>query len=182
MAEEGADESPKEPSVGEPLPAAGDASIDRDKLLRYGLSVDHPVGRHKATVFRLALDIERDDWEYLRDNHRVGDGRRPTRAGDDSRGSEASPTTGCLEVDWASAMARRARTLDTVKLTRDCEGWPVGTIGAVVSEYPETALVEVVTHAGADTNGLPRRDLFDDLVTVPYGALHVVEPAATHAR
>lgn len=32
------------------------------------LSVDHPVGRHKATVFRLALDIERDDWEYLRDS------------------------------------------------------------------------------------------------------------------
>jgi hypothetical protein len=67
-AEQGADEFPKQPSVGELLPAAGDAYIDSDKLIRYGLSLDHPVGRHKATVFRLALGIERDDWEYLRDS------------------------------------------------------------------------------------------------------------------
>lgn len=79
-------------------------------------------------------------------------------------------------------MARRARTLDTVELARDCEGWPVGTVGAVVSEYPQTALVEIATDPGADTDGLPRRDLFHDLVTVPYSALHVVERAATHAR
>ena len=42
-------------------------------------------------------------------------------------------------------MTRRAHTLDTVKLLRDWEGWPAGTIASVVAEHPDTALVEVVT-------------------------------------
>jgi hypothetical protein len=79
-------------------------------------------------------------------------------------------------------MARRAHTLDTVKLLREWEGWPAGTVGAVVSEHPETALVEVVTEATTDADGLPERALLDDLITVPYSALDIVEPAATPAR
>jgi hypothetical protein len=79
-------------------------------------------------------------------------------------------------------MARRAQTLDTVKLLRDWEGWPAGTVGAVVSEHPETALVEIVTDASTDADGLPERELLDDLITVPYSALDVVGPAAAHAR
>jgi hypothetical protein len=69
-----------------------------------------------------------------------------------------------------------------VKLLRDWEGWPAGTVGAVVSEHPETALVEIETDASTDVDGLPERDLLDDLVTVPYNALDVVGPAVTHAR
>jgi hypothetical protein len=79
-------------------------------------------------------------------------------------------------------MARRAHTLDTVKLLRDWEGWPAGTVGAVVSEHPETALVEIVTDATTDAAGLPEHELLDDLITVPYSALDVIGPAATHAR
>ena len=79
-------------------------------------------------------------------------------------------------------MARRAHTLDTVKLLRDWEGWPAGTVGAVVSEHPETALVEIVTESTTDADGLPERGLLDDLITVPYSALDVVGPAAAHTR
>jgi hypothetical protein len=79
-------------------------------------------------------------------------------------------------------MARRAHTLDTVKLLRDWDGWPAGTVGAVVSAHPDTALVEVVTDATVDADGLPERGLLDDLITVRYSALEVVGPAAAHAR
>ena len=64
--QENADE--EQPRVGEPLPRASDASIESEKLADYVLDPEHPVGKHKAAVFRQALDIERDDWEYLRDS------------------------------------------------------------------------------------------------------------------
>jgi len=76
-------------------------------------------------------------------------------------------------------MESRAHELDTVRLLREVDGWPAGTIGAVVSEYPETALVEVATEGRLDERGLPERDLFEDLVSVPYDALAVVERAAS---
>ncbi len=73
-------------------------------------------------------------------------------------------------------MARRPHILDTVKLTHDWDGWPAGTVGAVVSECPETALVEVVSETTSDETGLPTTDLLDDLISVPYTALHLVDP------
>jgi hypothetical protein len=76
-------------------------------------------------------------------------------------------------------MESRAHELDTVRLLREVDGWPAGTIGAVVSEYPATALVEVAGDGRLDEHGLPERDLFDGLVSVPYGALAVVERAAS---
>jgi hypothetical protein len=79
-------------------------------------------------------------------------------------------------------MRRRARTLDTVKLLRDWEGWPAGTLGTVVSEHGDTALVEVSTEADVDEHGLPRRNLFDDLIAVPYDAVVVVNAAAAATR
>ncbi len=56
------------PRVGEPLPNAKDAIVDPPKLIQYALDPDHPVGRHKATVFRRALNIDLDDWKYLRNS------------------------------------------------------------------------------------------------------------------
>ena len=56
------------PRIGRPLPEARDAHIESEKLANYVLDPEHPVGKHKAAVFRQALDIERDDWEYLRDS------------------------------------------------------------------------------------------------------------------
>lgn len=79
-------------------------------------------------------------------------------------------------------MARHAHTLDTVRLTREIDGWPAGTVGAVVSERAEVALVEVVSDADVDTAGLPRVDLLDDLIWAPYAALDIVRPAPAVAR
>jgi hypothetical protein len=52
-------------------------------------------------------------------------------------------------------MTRRAHTLDTVKLLRDWEGWPAGTIASVVAEHPDTALVEVVAKPSSTTTACP---------------------------
>lgn len=73
-------------------------------------------------------------------------------------------------------MTPRVRQLDYVELLTDVEGATAGARGTVVSEYPDTALVELDTETGA-RDGLPERELLDDLVTVPYSALRVVERA-----
>ncbi|MGH2954083.1 MAG: DUF6883 domain-containing protein [Solirubrobacterales bacterium] len=48
------------------LPNADRAVIEPEKVRDYVLSPDHEHGRHKARVFRSALGIDRDSWEYLR--------------------------------------------------------------------------------------------------------------------
>jgi hypothetical protein len=85
MAEEaGADEA--WPSIGQPLPGAEDPFIDPTKFVEYLLDPESERGRHKAEVFLRALDIERSDWEHLRDgiiaalpNHPVSACREPQR-------------------------------------------------------------------------------------------------------
>lgn len=77
---------------------------------------------------------------------------------------------------------RRAHELDAVELLKEVGGWPTGTVGAVVSEYDTTALVEVSTEDSTDAAGLPKRGLLDDLVSVPYRDLKVIEAAPAHAR
>jgi hypothetical protein len=59
------------------LPDPDRAVIDAEKLRDYVLSPDHEHGRHKARVFRSALGIDRDSWEYLREQiaSRVVDAR-----------------------------------------------------------------------------------------------------------
>lgn len=49
------------------LPDADRAVIEGEKLRDYVLSPDHDHGKHKARVFASALGIDRDSWEYLRD-------------------------------------------------------------------------------------------------------------------
>lgn len=49
------------------LPDAHRAIVDPEKLRDYVLSPDHEHGRHKARVFRSALGIDRDNWDYLRE-------------------------------------------------------------------------------------------------------------------
>jgi hypothetical protein len=84
MTKERADEDLEQPRIGQPLPQADNACIDPEKLISYALDPDSSVGQDKARVFRRALDIERDDWEYLRDcildqlpDHPVTDVRVP---------------------------------------------------------------------------------------------------------
>lgn len=49
-----------------PLPNADRAVVDLRKLADYCLSPAHPVGRHKAAVFRAALGLTADDADALR--------------------------------------------------------------------------------------------------------------------
>lgn len=50
------------------LPNSDAAIVDIRKLEEYCLNLSHPRGRHKARVFREALDLERRDAAWLRDN------------------------------------------------------------------------------------------------------------------
>jgi hypothetical protein len=76
------------------------------------------------------------------------------------------------------AMTARPRELDTVEFVEDIDGWPAGTSAVVVAEELRTALVEVVTEDLVDRDGFPLRDLFEDLVSVPYDQLRVVDAFA----
>jgi hypothetical protein len=58
-----------------PLPDADRALVDPDKLRNYVLSPEHRRGKHKARVFLSALGIDREGWEYLRDQIVEGVGR-----------------------------------------------------------------------------------------------------------
>jgi uncharacterized protein DUF6883 len=48
------------------LPNAERAILDIRKISDYCLSPEHPRGRHKARVFRDALELKQDDAEWLR--------------------------------------------------------------------------------------------------------------------
>lgn len=71
-------------------------------------------------------------------------------------------------------MAKHAHTFDLVELVKPVDGWAAGARGTVVSERATTALVEMGTERDADERGL-----LGVLVEAPYGALRVVEPAAS---
>jgi hypothetical protein len=49
------------------LPHSDEAILDIRKIEDYCLNPSHPRGRHKARVFREALDLERGDAAWLRD-------------------------------------------------------------------------------------------------------------------
>jgi hypothetical protein len=49
------------------LPRSDEAILDIRKIADYCLSPSHPRGRHKARVFREALDLQRSDAAWLRD-------------------------------------------------------------------------------------------------------------------
>jgi hypothetical protein len=49
------------------LPHGDQAILDIRKIEDYCLNPSHPRGRHKAWVFREALDLQRSDASWLRD-------------------------------------------------------------------------------------------------------------------
>ena len=65
MGGESNEDDEQQPALGQPLPSADAAVIDKEKLLSYALDPESPRGQHKAAVFRGALDIEKSDAEYL---------------------------------------------------------------------------------------------------------------------
>lgn len=97
-------ETDDQPLLGAPLAGAEDASIDPAKLRLYALDLEHPVGRHKATVFLRALGIGADDWEHLRDeilaglpDHPVSAVRNPVTAHESCTYEVLVPITGLGE-------------------------------------------------------------------------------------
>lgn len=64
---------------------------------------------------------------------------------------------------------------DIVELTRAVDGWPAGTIGAIVSLHPHSVLVEI-------EDPEQERELLEGLVTVPHGAFKVVETRVSASR
>lgn len=46
----------------------------------------------------------------------------------------------------------------------------------------DSAVVEIASEATVGETGLPASDLLDDLISVPFSALHVIEPAPAPAR
>ena len=50
-----------------PLPNADKAVVPLEKLRGYSLDSSHPVGKHKARVFALALGMTQDDAPRLRE-------------------------------------------------------------------------------------------------------------------
>ncbi len=49
------------------LPNCHQAVVEIEKLRHYSLNPNHPVGKHKARVFRAALGITRRDADWLRE-------------------------------------------------------------------------------------------------------------------
>jgi hypothetical protein len=49
------------------LPNSNRAHVEIEKLRDYSLNPNHPVGQHKARVFRAALGITLEDAEWLRE-------------------------------------------------------------------------------------------------------------------
>lgn len=49
------------------LPNSQKAIVEIEKLRDYSLNPNHPVGKHKARVFRAALGITQKDAEWLRE-------------------------------------------------------------------------------------------------------------------
>jgi len=49
------------------LPNPHKAVVALEKLRNYSLNPSHPVGKHKARVFRSALDLTQDDADWLRE-------------------------------------------------------------------------------------------------------------------
>lgn len=76
------------------LPNIEGAILDIRKITDYCLSPEHPRGRHKARVFRDALELKRDDAEWLRTallgGLRHGEARRPRCQGTTSGTAGAS--------------------------------------------------------------------------------------------
>ena len=49
------------------LPNSDRAVVEIEKLRNYSLNPNHPVGKHKARVFKAALEITLEDAAWLRD-------------------------------------------------------------------------------------------------------------------
>jgi hypothetical protein len=100
------------------LPGAERAYVDINKVRDYCLGSSHPEGRHKARVFRSALDLSAKDAEYLRRAilNAVA-GADAVRGKSDAYGSR-------YVVDLKSERGARHATIRTVWIVRRNEDFP----------------------------------------------------------
>jgi hypothetical protein len=83
---------------------------------------------------------------------------------------------------------RDPKELDLVRLLKDLEGWPAGTEGTVVSEWPGGSLIEINPEPDEDdfrgitpedeANGVEGDSLFDYLVSAYHHEVEIVVPYA----
>lgn len=88
------------------LPNAERAILDIRKIADYCLSPEHPRGRHKARVFRDALELKQDDAEWLR--HALLDGLPNGEATELSRDDPWAPLARRLagNATWATCCGK----------------------------------------------------------------------------
>lgn len=71
-------EDPNGPEFVFDVPNAFESvEIDKDKLYKYALNIDHPVGGPKAKNFKKVLGLISDDWEYLKSEIENGIAKAP---------------------------------------------------------------------------------------------------------
>jgi hypothetical protein len=100
------------------LPFAERAYADEAKFLGYCLNPDHPYGKHKARVFKAALDLSIDNWEVLRDAVLTAVLLNPAiEAGRNSYGS-------LYVVDFDMTNAGKTAPVRTSWITHDDENFP----------------------------------------------------------
>ena len=88
------------------LPNCHNAIVEIEKLRNYSLNPNHPVGKHKAKVFKAALGITLHEAEWLRERAleiALGDGARPDA---DSVFGEKYVIDSILEYQGRSALVR----------------------------------------------------------------------------
>lgn len=100
------------------LPGYKSAEIDLRKLRDYCLNPDHPVGKHKARVFRKRLGITKKDSEILRQKIlQALEESEATEGGTDSYGSR-------YRCDFEIAMNNYRETIVTIWIIRRDENYP----------------------------------------------------------
>lgn len=85
-------------------------------------------------------------------------------------------------------LVREPKELDLVRLLKDIDGWPAGTEGTVVAEWPGGSMIEINPEPDEDdfrgitpedlANGVEGDSLFDYLVDAYHHEVEIVVPYA----
>jgi len=100
------------------LPNAERAFVDLAKLRGYALDPTHEEGQHKARVFAAALDLTRDDAEWLRGRLRQAARRHDCRLGRKTEHGQR------YLIDFTLRHGERAARLRSVWNVRPDEDFP----------------------------------------------------------
>ena len=88
------------------LPNCQNAVVDIEKLHDYSLNPNHPVGKHKARVFKAALGVTMNEAEWLRDRALEVAARVEAKSATSSVFGEKYVIDSVLEYKGRSAVVR----------------------------------------------------------------------------